>query len=71
MWCPSDLQMEGFPYFKGFKWGRVFFLGRLFSGERRKLFCEKKTSEGEAIFEKKERAVRGYDKISSIFGRLV
>ena len=24
MWCPSNLQMEGFPYFKGFKWGRVF-----------------------------------------------
>ena len=71
MWCPSDLQMEGFPYFKRFKWNRVFFLGRLFFGERRNLLCEKKPSEGEAIFLKKEKAGRGYKEISSIFGWLV
>ena len=31
MWCPSDHQMEGFPYFKRFKWSRIFFLRRFFS----------------------------------------
>ena len=47
------------------------FWGDFFFGERRNLLCEKKPSEGEAIFLKKEKAGRGYKEISSIFGWLV